>query len=102
MPFQLFYYGFLTVSDRPVQIQEIDIDLNKYDEIYLVSPVWAGRINPFMKQFLKQYPLKNKKIHIIASCDGGYKNYFESFKKQVDLSNEVVEEIVYIKGIKHN
>jgi len=99
-PLQMFFYGYLTTTNKKVDIQDIDIDLTKYDEIYLVSPVWAGRINPFMKEFLKRYPLEKKKIHIIGSCDGGYSKYFDSFEKCLDESNEIVEELIYVKGVK--
>ena len=97
---QMFVFGYQTVTNKPVKIQPIQIDLNKYDEFYLISPVWAGRINPYMKQFLREHPLQNKKIHIIASCDGGYEKYFETFEKELDDSNEIVEELIYVKGVK--
>ncbi len=95
---QLFFYGFQTVTNKSVKIKPMDIDLSKYDEVYLVSPVWAGRINAYMKAFLKQYQIKNKKVHIIASCEGGYKNYFITFRAFLDPSNEIVEEAVYVNN----
>ena len=97
-PFQLMYYGFLTVSGKSVSLQPIDIDWSKYDQVVLVSPVWAGRVNAFMRQFLKDNQFHDKNVTIIASCDGGYKNYFESFKGLIDGCNEIVEKIVYVKG----
>jgi hypothetical protein len=78
----------------------IDIDFDKYDEIYFVSPVWAGRINAYVRQFLKDNPIKNKKIHIIANSLGENPKYFTTFKEFLDDSNEIVEESVYIKGVK--
>lgn len=97
---QMFYYGYQTVVKKNVKILPVDIDFNKYDEIFLVSPVWAGRINAYMRQFLKEYPFKNKKVHIIANSLGENPKYFTSFKKFLDESNEIVEESVYIKGVK--
>lgn len=99
-PFQLAIYGFLTVSNRFVPIEDPKIDFNKYDHIVLISPVWAGRVNAFMRQFLKNHPFTNKKVTLVASCDGGYKNYFDSFKEHIDSSNTIVDKQVYIKGIK--
>ena len=97
---QMFCYGYQTVTNKCVKIKPLQIDFNKYEEIYLVSPVWAGRINPYMKQFLKEHKIENKKVHIIASCDGGYEHYFETFEKVLDGSNEIIEEIIYVKGVK--
>jgi hypothetical protein len=98
VPFQMMYYGFLTVANRNAPIKPIEIDFLKYDEIVLVSPVWAGRANAYMRQFLKEHVFHDKKVTIIASCDGGYKKYFESFKGLIDGCNEIVEKIVYVKG----
>jgi len=97
---QLFVYGYKTVADKPVAIEPIAIDFDKYDEIVLVSPVWAGRVNAFMRQFLREYPFKNKKVSIIASCDGGYERYFASFTGLLDPTNEIDDKQVYVKGIK--
>jgi hypothetical protein len=100
VPMQMFYYGYLTVANKSVDIVPIDIDLNSFDEITLVSPVWGGQVNVYMRQFLLANPLKNKKITIIGSCSGGYKNYFSSYDKFIDSSNEIIEKIIYVKGIK--
>jgi len=99
-PFQLAYYGFLTVSKRTVKLQPLAIDFSKYDEIVLVSPVWAGQVNAFMRQFLKDNEFHDKQVTIVATCDGGYKNYFETIKPYIDGCNNIVDKIVYIKGVK--
>lgn len=99
-PFQLAFYGFLTVSNRFVPIHEVEIDYEKYNHIVLISPVWAGRVNAFMRQYLKNHPFKNKKVTLVASCDGGYKTYFSSFDDLIDESNTIIDKQVYIKGIK--
>jgi hypothetical protein len=99
-PFQLAFYGFLTVANRFVPIHEVQIDYDKYDHIVLISPVWAGRVNAFMRQFLKNHPFNGKKVTLVASCDGGCSNYFESFDGLIDDSNTIVDKQVYIKGVK--
>ena len=97
-PFQLLYYGFLTASKKDVSLQPLTINWDKYDEVVIVSPVYAGQVNVFMRQFLKDYPFLGKQVTIIASCDGGYKNYFDSFHGLIDPSNDIVNNIVYVKG----
>ncbi len=96
--FQMIVYGFRTVANRAVKIKPLDIDFDKYTDIYLVSPVWAGRVNAYMRQFLNTYKFKDKKVHLIGSCLGGYEHYFESFYGLIDASNEIVEKIIYVKG----
>jgi hypothetical protein len=97
-PFQLFYYGFITVANKKVNLQPLHIDFAKYDEIVLVSPVWAGRVNAYMRQFLKDNQFHDKKVTIIASCDGGYEKYFDSYKGLIDGCNTIVEKNIYVKG----
>lgn len=99
-PFQLMYYGFLTVASKTVTYEPLDIDFDKYDEIVLVSPVWAGRVNAYMRQFLQDHPFHDKNVTLIASCDGGYKKYFDSFKGLIDGCNEIVDKQVFVKGEK--
>jgi len=97
IPFQMIYYGYLTVFNRPVQTAYPEIEFNKYDEITLVSPIWAGRVNIFMKQFLENNEIKNKNIRIVGSCDGGYNKYFSSYTDLIDSSNTIIEEVIYVK-----
>lgn len=99
-PFQLMYYGFITVSKKAVKLQPLNIDFSKYDEIVLISPVWAGQVNAFMRQFLKDNPFHDKQVTLVASCDGGYNKYFDSFKPLIDGCNTIIDKIVYIKGVK--
>ncbi|XFA99188.1 hypothetical protein ACAG96_01070 [Candidatus Izemoplasma sp. B36] len=100
MFFQMIVYGFQTVAKKSVLIKPIQIDFDKYDEVYLISPVWAGHINAYMRQFLKEHLIKNKKIHIIGTCLGDNIKYFDDFKLYLDESNEIVEESLYVKGEK--
>lgn len=99
-PFQLLLYGFLTVSNKDVAYQPIDIDFNQYDHIILISPVWAGRVNAFMRTFLKEHVFHDKNVTIVGSCDGGYKHYFESYKGLIDGCNTIVDKQIFVKGEK--
>jgi len=98
----MFKYGYKTVFNKNVSFEVEDIDFDNYDEIVLVSPVWAGKANAFMKQYLRETVIKNKKITIIGSCSGesGYKGYFNSFDSIIDESNEVIEHIMFVKRAK--
>ena len=98
VPLQMFYYGFKTVTKKEVKIGVPKIDFDKYDEIVLVSPVWAGKVNAFMRQYLTGNVFKNKSVTIIGTCKGGYDNYFKSFNGVIHESNKIIEEIMYVKG----
>ncbi len=96
----MFVYGYKTMINKDVDFDVPDIDFDRYDNIVLVSPVWAGKVNLFMKKYLEKVPFKNKKAIIVGSCDGGYKNYFKSYEGLLDESNKVIEEVIYVKGEK--
>jgi len=96
----MFIYGFKTVFSKKVKFLKPEIDFSLYDEIVIVSPVWAGRVNIFVSSYLKEVNIENKRITLVGSCDGGYKNYFESFNNVLSDTNEVVERIIYVKGIR--
>ena len=94
----MFIYGYKTMKNKDVKFDVPVIDFDKYDNIILVSPVWAGRVNLFMRKYLEKTKFKNKNIILVGSCDGGYKNYFKSFNGLIDESNKVIEEVIYVKG----
>lgn len=96
----MFIYGFKTVRNKSVKFESPVIDFDKYDTVILVSPVWAGRVNIFMRKYLEKHRFANKNIKIVGTCEGGYKNYFTSYEGLLDESNKVVEEVMYVKGVK--
>ena len=96
----MFIYGYKTVFNKDVDFEVPSINFDKYDNVILVSPVWAGKANIFMKKYLEKVDIKNKKVTIVGSCDGGYENYFKSYNGLLDESNEIIKEIMYVKGEK--
>lgn len=44
---------------------------NKYDLVVLATPVWASKIAPPMKQFLKEHDIGEIPVGLIACCGGG-------------------------------
>lgn len=94
---QMLLYGYGTVRKKKMNYTIEPIDFDKYDEVVLVSPVWAGRVNAYTRQFLIDNPFKDKAVTIIGSCQGGYKDYFASFEGLL-VGNDIVEERMYVKG----
>ena len=96
----MFIYGYKTTRNKDVDFGTPKIDFDKYDTVILVSPVWAGRVNQFMRKYLEKIRFTNKNVKIVGTCKGGYKNYFKSYEGLLDNSNKIVEEIMYVKGKK--
>lgn len=81
------------------EIQEIDVDLSKYDEIILGTPVWWYRPVPAIRTFLTQNDLSEKTIKPFATNAGWLGRTFTEIKKL--CPNSKVEEglnIVYDAG----
>ena len=57
-------------SKKTPEIQDINIDLNDYDEIIIGTPVWWYTIAPVIRTFLKQNDLTGKTIIPFATNAG--------------------------------
>ena len=67
-------------SNHLPEIQKIDIDLNKYDEIILGTPVWWYRPVPAIRTFLTQNDLSGKVIKPFATNAGWLGRTFKEIK----------------------
>ena len=52
------------------EIKKLNIDLSKYDTVFLGSPVWWYTFAPAMHSFLNKYDLSGKKIFPFATNGG--------------------------------
>lgn len=93
---QMIVLGFFGMLKKSKPIQNVKIDLSKYEEIVLATPVWAGGMSCFMRAFLESHDLSGKRVTLIATCDGGAGKVMEDYKKY--LNDNEVDEQLYIKG----
>lgn len=68
-------------SNHLPEIQNINIDLNQYDEIILGTPVWWYRPVPPIRTFLAQNDLSGKTIKPFATNAGWIGRTFSEIKK---------------------
>lgn len=73
--------------NKTPQIEKIDKDLKKYDEIIIGSPVWWYTIAPVIRTFLKQNDLSGKTIKPFATNAGWLGQTFKEIKKLCPNSN---------------
>ena len=74
-------------SNKTPQIEKVDKDLKKYDEIIIGSPVWWYTIAPVIRTFLKQNDLSGKTIKPFATNAGWLGQTFKEIKKLCPNSN---------------
>ena len=69
------------------EIQDINIDLSKYDEIILGTPVWWYRPVPAIRTFLDENDLSGKTIKPFATNAGWLGRTFKEIKSLCPNSN---------------
>lgn len=74
-------------SNHLPEIQKINVDLSKYDEIILGTPVWWYRPVPAIRTFLTQNDLSGKTIKPYATNAGWLGRTFTEIKKLCPNSN---------------
>lgn len=69
-----------SINDKVIELEEININLDEYDEVILGSPVWWYIITPVIASFLKKYDLSKKEIYPFATNAGWIGSTFEDIK----------------------
>lgn len=85
-------------AKKTPDIEKIDMDLSKYDEIILGSPVWWYTIAPVIRTFLKQNDLSGKKIVPFATNGGWIGRTFKEIRDLCPNSNVENEMNVVFEG----
>lgn len=72
---------FLRNSKNPPKLKE-DIDISKYDTIYIWTPIWFYTTTPAIRSFIKDKDFKWKKV--VPFCTDGW-NCWSYFRVMEDL-----------------
>ncbi len=62
-------------------------DIDKYDTIFVGSPIWWYTAAPVVLEFLKEFDFKNKKVVPFSTQGSNYGTYFEDFKAKAKNAN---------------
>lgn len=74
-----------------VEIEDINIDFDNYDEIIIGSPVWWYSVTPVIRSFLKENNLEGKTIIPFATNAGWLDRTFKEIKELCENSNVINE-----------
>ena len=85
-------------AKKTPDIEKINVDLSKYDEIILGTPVWWYTIAPVIRTFLKQNDLSGKKIIPFATNGGWIGRTFQEIKELCPNSNIENEMNIVFEG----
>ena len=74
--FKMFLFGGKSamMSETP-KLAPYSFNAEDHDTVFIGMPIWASRITPPMRTFIKENKtaLTNKKIRVFACCSGGIK-----------------------------
>ena len=68
---QIFIGGFRAMKNYKSKIEDLKIDLSKYNEVVIGSPVWNDRLSTPINGFLDKFDLNNKKLKFILYSGSG-------------------------------
>jgi hypothetical protein len=96
------YLGFFASVDARLRYEPVDIDLDRYDEIVLASPVWAFTIVPFMKKFLRDHRIQGKKVTLLVTHEGGPGRALRHFRRLLHGADDIVQELSVQQGVRYD
>jgi len=74
--------GYYASKDKSVEIQ-LTRNVDDADELIVVSPIWAGKLVPAVRAFLKNRSLE--KIHLVVTSGGSILNDRSGYKSVSDI-----------------
>ena len=83
MFFAMMKGGYDALRMKEAELLNYNDDLSEYDEVFIGSPIWNGRLTPPINSVLKQTNLDNKKVTFILYSGGGEAKKAESRIKEL-------------------
>ena len=63
------------------KIDPIEVNPDDFNNVILCTPVYLQGISPPIKAVIKEFPLKGKRVAVLATCGGMYFSLFHPFVK---------------------
>lgn len=91
-----------SIDNKEVEINDININLNDYEEIIIGTPVWWYTISPVVVTFLKKYDLSGKVVIPFATNAGWLGKTFKDVQKLCPNSKVEKEMNIVFKSYSDN
>lgn len=90
--------GFTALTGQNAIIKEIDLNVEDYDNIFIGSPVWAGKSSTPINTFLSRVDLTGKNTYIfITQADVKMpSSVFESIKARIEAKGGKVTDCLFV------
>ena len=94
--FGFFKGGYYASFNKDVDIK-VTGNLDNVDELVLVTPMWAGKITPAARAFLKMSP--GAKVNLVVTSGGSTLKDRSGFKTVTDISKKLKHEDAVIEQL---
>jgi len=84
-------FSALRGEDR--EIKGLDKNPADYDFLFLGTPVWAGRMVPPVKMFLKENTFKDKEVAVYCCCGGSAGQSLKDMKQMLSDARVMGEKV---------
>lgn len=97
-----FWGGKDVLFNAKPELEKIDINIDKYENIFIGTPIWVGMYAPPYNTFLESYKIENKNI-ILFACHGGggAVKFYNNIKEKIP-NNKFIGEIDFLEPIKND
>jgi flavodoxin len=79
--------GYQVIRKQKPELTLINLDFNKYDLIFIGTPVWAGSFTPAVRTLIDSNLINKKKVYLFFTHGGGNNHVLEDAKKIIDKNN---------------
>ena len=92
---KFFWGGKSAVMSETPELEPYSFNAEKYDQIIIGFPVWAGNFTPPIRSFIKNNNLQNKTVSVFACQSGsGAEKAFQKLKNELGLNGFRAEMIL--------
>ncbi|MHA1221476.1 MAG: flavodoxin family protein [Candidatus Heimdallarchaeota archaeon] len=95
-----FKGGFQSMTKKKVKLATIETSFDDYELIFLGTPVWAWKLNPVVRSFLKANNFTGKKIALFCTCAGNCTKILAEMNSILSDENELLGEIEFVEPLK--
>lgn len=87
--------------ENMTEIETVNIDLDKYDLIFIGCPNWAANLPPAIRTFLTGKDFKDKRVALFCTQDGsGAERVFNNLRR-LTVGADIVSEKSFNKVVKN-
>lgn len=98
--YRFIWGGMQVYMTKKPELVPYEIDLSKYDTIFIGSPCWFGTYAPPINTFISENEIKGKNIGLFICTGGNKRNTFENYEKALE-GNKIIGQLELVYPIKN-